>query len=228
MEINTKTKIKSTKFNYLIQNFVENLSKKQLLILLGTMPLGFILGGAVHALFDKTKANFNKYNTETFSIIDSLSMDTIFRKRGEFYADTLVDYHKLLKKDIKFKTFENLESEGYLFIRDKEIFSYKSLENNLLSNEIFGQKNETKTYLITGDFFGEDFELNKLELTKYKINSDLLDDSFNLNTSSHQKNVISEVYTRETDLGNKVLDNEQANVREYLNKILEHKKSLKD
>ena len=90
------------------------------------------------------------------------------------------------------------------------------------------KKEEVKNYLLVGDFFGRDFELNKLEFTKYKINSDLSDDSFNLNASSHQKNVIYEIYTRETDLGNKILDNEQANVREYLNKILEHKKSLKD
>ena len=96
------------------------------------------------------------------------------------------------------------------------------------SNEIYGQKNETKNYLLVGDFFGRDFELNKLEFTKYKINSDLSDDSFNLNASSHQKNVIYEIYTRETDLGNKILDDEQTNVRNYLNKILEHKKNLKD
>ena len=210
------------------KDFFEDLTKKQLLALLGAIPAGWILGTVAYILSDKTKLNLTKYNTETFSIIDSLSMDTIFRKRGELYTDTLVDYRKLLKKDIKFKTFKGLDSEGYLSIRDKEIFSYKYVENNVSSNEIYGQKNETKNYLLVGDFFGRDFELNKLEFTKYKINSDLSDDSFNLNASSHQKNVIYEIYTRETDLGNKILDDEQTNVRNYLNKILEHKKNLKD
>ena len=89
------------------------------------------------------------------------------------------------------------------------------------------EKNEAKTYFLVGDFFGKDFKLNKLELTTYGATSNL-DDSFNPKILPRQKYLNYKIYTRETDLGNKMLDDEQANVRKYLNKILEHKKSLKD
>ena len=91
------------------------------------------------------RVSFKKYNTETFSMIDSLSIDTIFKKNGELDTDTLIDYYKLSRKDIQFKTLDNLDSEGFLFVRDKEISEYNLLENNVPSNKTFGQKNEAKT-----------------------------------------------------------------------------------
>jgi|SRR3989344_1985982 len=209
------------------KEFFENLSKKQLLTILGTIPIGFVLGVAFYTLSAKMRVSFKKYNTETFSMIDSLSIDTIFKKNGELDTDTLIDYYKLSRKDIQFKTLDNLDSEGFLFVRDKEISEYNLLENNVPSNKTFGQKNEAKTYFLVGDFFGKDFKLNKLELTTYGATSNL-DDSFNPKILPRQKYLNYKIYTRETDLGNKMLDDEQANVRKYLNKILEHKKSLKD
>jgi len=207
-----------------LKNLFEKLTKKQILILGSMIPLGIFVGMALRMGFNKINRGLEKYNIPQFSLIDTLNMDTILRRKGEIYADTLIDYHKLSKKEIKFK-------EGFLFVKNKEISSYKLLKNGIPSEEIFGQNNETKNYFITKDFWSKGFKLNKLELIKYGKTSNFLnnEDSFEINFPPIQNKKDSyEVYTRENDLGNKILDNEQENVRGYLNKILEYKKSLKD
>ena len=201
---------------------LEKLTKKQILMLGCVIPLGIFVGIVLRMGFNRINNGLEKYNIPHFSLIDTLNIDTILRKKGEIYADTLIDYHKLSKKEIKFRN-------DFLFVKNKEISSYKLLRNGIPSEEIFGQNNETKNYSLTGNFFGKDFKLNKLELIKYGKTSSFLGDSFEINFPPIQNKKDSyEVYTRENDLGNKILDNEQENVRGYLNKILEYKKSLKD
>lgn len=203
------------------QKFFENLTKKQILVIGGVIPLGFLIGMTLNAGFNKISGrNLKKYNLESFSIIDTLKMDTIFRKNGELYLDTLIDYYKLSKKEIRFKN-------DFLSVKNKEFSKYKLLRNGILSKEIIGQNNENKKYNFTKNFFGNGFELNKLELMRYGADSNFLDNSLNIR-SINKKDTNYEIYTRETDLGKKVLDNEQAEVKNYLDKILEYKKSLKD
>ncbi len=200
---------------------MKTLNKKQILILGGLIPMGFLIGIALRTGFNKISGrNFEKYNIEKFSIADTLRADIIIRKKGEIYTDTLIDYYKLSKKEIKFK-------ESVLFVKNKEFSKYKLLKSGIPSEEIFGENKEKKTYHLIGDFFGRDFKLNKLEIINYGTDSNFLKDSFNIK-SSEKKAINSEIYTRETDLGNKILDNEQINVKTYLNKITEYKKSLKD
>ena len=203
-----------------IKNFFERLTKKQILIFGSMIPLGFFVGMAFRGGLNKIENNLEKYNIEKFSITDTLKTDTIIRKMGEIYSDTLVDYYKLSKKEIRFK-------DGFLFVKNKEISKYKLLKNGISSEEIIGKNNETKNYKLLGNFLGKGFKLNKLELIKYGTTSNLLDDTFNIN-NSHQKDTNYEIYTRATDLGNKILDNEQAEVEKYLNKIAEYKKGLRD
>ncbi len=203
------------------QNFLEKLTKKQILILGGLIPMGFLIGIALRTGFNKISGrNFEKYNIEKFSIIDTLRADIIIRKKGEIYTDTLIDYYKLSKKEIKFK-------ESVLFVKNKEFSKYKLLKSGIPSEEIFGKNSETKNYSLTQNLFSGGFKLNKLELIKYGKDSNFLDDSLNVNADNKQDTSYG-IYTRETDLGKKVLDSEQAEVKAYLNKIAEYKKSLKD
>ncbi len=207
-----------------IKNFIESLSKKQLLTLLGVIPLGFSLGIALRIGLTAKKGELDKYNTNTFSIVDSLKKDTIFAKKGELYTDTLIDYYQISKKDIKFETFHySIRPIGFLSIHDEGISGYKLLENGVLSEEIIEKNNEDRNYYLTGNFLSGGFKLNKLCLMKYGTTSNFLEDSFNINISP-QKNTGYEIYTRDTDLGNKILDNEQAEVKRYLDKIKEYKK----
>lgn len=217
--MNLSNKLKNFKPIKLTQDFFEKLTKKQILVLGGSIPLGFLIGMTLNAGFNKIGNNLGKYNIEKFSIIDTLKIDAILRKNGELYTDTLIDYYKLSKKEIKFK-------EGLLFVKNKEFFKYKFLKNGVPSREIFGKNNETKNYHILENFFGKDFTLNKLERIRYGTDSNFLNNSLNINPI--YKKDAYEVYTRETDLGNKVLDTEEAEIKRYLEKILEYKKSLKD
>lgn len=204
-----------------LKNLLENLTKKQILIIGGLIPLGFLIGMALRAGFTKIAGgNLKRYNIESFSIIDTLKMDTIVRKKGELYADTLIDYYKLSKKEIRFKN-------DFLSVKTKEFSKYKLLRNGIPSGEISGKNSENKKYGITKNFFGKGFELNKLELMRYGADSNFLDDSFNVNADK-KKDTSYEIYTRETDLGRKVFDYEQAEVKNYLDKIAEYKKGLKD
>lgn len=204
------------------------ITKKQILALGSALPLGFVLGMALKIISTSIDTELEKYNVAPFSIIDSLKIDTIFRKRGELYTDTLIDYYGLSEKEISLKTSHvYLKPEGFLSVKNKEIFRYKLLKNGVLSEEILGKNNEIKDYSIIGDFIGGGFKLNKLRLMRYGTTSNFLDDTFNIN-NSYQKDTNQGIYTRNTDLGKKVLENEQAEVKKYLNKIAEYKKSLKD
>ena len=206
----------------LIQDFFENLTKKKILGLVGAIPLGFFIGTAVNICLTKLGPDFEKYNIKSFSVIDSLKIDTSFVRKGEFSIDTLVDYYKLSKKEISFNSINDFNSKGFLFVRNKEFSKYKLLKNGISSEEIFWKNNETKTYSLVWDFFDKDFKLNSLELMKYGITSNLLDYSFEINNSKINR-LYSEKYIRGTDLGNKVLENEQAEVKRYLNEIAEYK-----
>ena len=220
--------MKLNKMKNLIKD-LEKLTKKQILIFGGVIPLGFLIGMTLNAGFTKIAGGgLEKYNIEKLSISDVLKADTILRKQGEIHIDTLIDYYKLSKKEIKFKSFDkNLKPEGCLYVKNKESSKYKLLRNGIPSKEIIGKNNETKKYYITKNFFDGGFELDKLELMKYGADSNFLDNSFNIN-SAHQKDTKYEVYTRSTNLGKIVLENEQAEVKKYLNKIVEYKKGLKD
>ena len=212
----------------LIQKFFEKLTKKQILVLAGMVPLGLFIGMTLRISLSKMGTDFEKYNIEDFSAVDSSRIDTLFVKRGEvFYIDTLIDYSEFSKEDISFRSFNNISSIGFLSVRNKKMSKYKLLRKGISSKEIFEKNNETKTYSIVEDFFDKDFKLDKLESRKYWTNSDLLYDSFNIN-SVPKSSMPYETYTRNTDLGNKVLDNEQSEVKKYLEKILRYKNSLKD
>ncbi len=206
--------------------FFENLTKKQILTLFGVIPVSSFLGMVLQIGLTKFGSDFEKYNVKSFSVIDSLKMDTSLVRRGELSIDTLVDYYKLSKKEISFNSVNDINSKGFLFIRNKEFSKYKLLKNGIPSEEIFWKNSETRLYYLVGNFFGKDFKLNSLELMKYGITSNL-DDSFKINDSKI-KGVYSEKYSADTDLGKMVLDSEQENVGEYLNKILEYKKNLRE
>lgn len=212
-----------------LKDFFEKLTKKQILFFGGAIPLGFLVGMALNAGFTKIAGgNLEKYNIEKFSIIDTLKIDTIIRKNGEIYTDTLIDCYKLSKREIKFKAFDkDIKPEGLLFVKNKEFSKYKLLRNGIPSKEITGENKENKKYKITKNFFDKGFELNKLELIKYETDSNFLDDSFNIN-ADNQKDTDYKIYTRETNLGKIILESEQEAVKNYLNKIAEYKKSLKD
>ena len=219
----------------IIKNFIEsieNLTKKQILVLGSLVPLGIVFGMALRIGLTKTGGELEKYNTNTFLMQDSLKKDTIFAKRGELYTDTLIDYYRISKKDIKFKTSHHtLRATGSLSIHENGISGYKLLENGVLSKEIIEKNNENRKYSLVKEIIGKDFQIDKLELIKYGTTSNFLDDSFSLNKinidNTSQKNTSYEIYTRDTYLGNKILDNEQEKVKRYLNEIIEYKKSLK-
>lgn len=197
---------------------------KQIFAIASTIPLGFFFGMALRIGLTSIETELEKYNVNSFSIMDTLKIDTALVKRGELYIDTLVDYSKLSKKEISFKTSRvNLKPDGILSVENKEISKYNLLKNGSLSEEIIEQNNEIKNYSLTGEFIGKGFKLNKLELIKYGKNFNSLGDSFNI-TISPQRDTGYKSYKRDTDLGNKILDNEQAEVKKYLNKIKEYKK----
>ena len=203
----------------------EEPTKKEILVLCAVAPLAIFLGVFLGRYYTEKHPRFEKYNTETLSLVDSLSIDTLINKKGEIYADTLIDYYTSSKKEIKFRTFNDPNPEGFLLVKNKKFSKYKLLENGIPSKEILEQNNEVKIYSISKNFLGR-VKLNKLELMKYWT-SDFLKDSFKINQPT-PINTRHEVYTRENDLGKRVLTNEQAKVRRYLNEIVEYKKSLKD
>ena len=204
----------------------EKPTKKEILGFSAMAPIAMSLGIFIGMCITGEFRQFKKYNEKTLSEIDSLSIDTIIKRKGEIYADTLIDYYRLSKKEIKFKTSGDLDLEGSLFVKNKEFSKYKLLKNGIHSEEIFSHGNEVKVYFISENFFGRGFKINKLELTKSGTSA-FLKDSFEVNLSNRE-DTFYKIYTRETDLGKKALDNERVNVTGYLNKIEKYKKSLKD
>jgi len=208
-----------------LKDLFEKLTKKQLLGIFATIPVSFFLGMVLQKSLAKIGDDFEKYNTGYFLVSDSAKVDTFLIRTGELYIDTLVDYHRLSEKEISFKSVNDINSKGFLSVRNKEFFKYKILRNGIASKEIFEKNKKTKTYFLADSFIKEGFELERLETMEYKMSSSL-EDSFNIN-NSEKKAVNSEIYTKETGLGKIVLDNEMLEVNNYLNKILEYKAKLK-
>lgn len=211
----------------IIKNFFENLTNKQILGLVGSVPFGFFIGITLNIGLAKFSNDFEKYNTEKFSVLDSSKIDTLFLRTGEFNVDTLIDYYALSKKEISFKSVESVNSIGFLSVKNKEASRYRFLKQGIPSEEVFEKNNEIKNYYLIDNFIEQGFELNKLDLTEYKMSPNFSSNFYNAKYND-QKGVHSEVYTRENSLGNKVLDNEISEVKNYLDKILEYKESLKD
>lgn len=209
-----------------IKDFFENLTKQQIFGIFVSIPVSFFLGIAVQKSLAKIGDDFEKYNTGYFLVSDSAKIDTFLIRTGELYIDTLVDYHRLSEKEISFKSVSDINSKGFLSVRNKEFLKYKIFRNGIASKEIFEKNKKIKTYYLADNFIEEGFELNKLELMEYKMSSNF-EDSFNIN-NSEKKAVNSETYTKETGLGKIVLESEQEAVKEYLEKILEYKKNFGD
>ncbi len=208
-----------------------NLSTKILrnpFFLASMIPLGFFCAKILRNGLNIIENNLEKYNIEKFSITDSLRADTILRKQGETYRDTLVNYFKLLKREITFKTKrDEFEINGYLSVKNKEFSRYVIIKNKSPLSDRVVKNNETINYYLTQKIFGMDFVLDSLSILKYGTDLDFLDYSFK-SQMINKKDTLSEVYTRETDLGKMILESEQEAVKNYLEKILEYKKSLKD
>ena len=212
----------------LIQDLIERLTPIKFLALGSMIPIGLFLGMALRTSLTKLGTDFEKYNIKSFSVIDSSKIDTLFVKRGEFYMDTLIGYYRLSKKEMGFESVKDIYSKGFLSVRNKELSKYKLLVKGIPSEEIIGKNNKTKTYSIEGDFFGKGFKLNKLESMNYGTNSNFLDNFFNVKGVYQKDPDSNATYTRDTEEGKRILDNEQAEVKRYLEKILKYKKGLKD
>ena len=205
------------------------INKKKLLILGSMLPLGFVVGMAFQMAFQRDlntkRGELEKYHVDSFSTLDSLKKDTLIVKNGELYTDTLINYFSKSKKDIEFRVFDFSGGVfGLLSVKNKGISIYKSLEEGVLSKEIIKKNNETRLYHIVEDLIGKNFKITKFELhmSKPETTPNLLDTPVNIG-SNYINFPVNETYIRDTEKGNKVLDDEKKEVDRYLKKIKEHK-----
>lgn len=218
------------------------ITKKQILVFVAALivglPLSYYFGGRTfqkgyHVLeekfaknekgyslrVDSLKNEFKKYKVDSFSITKSVKRDIFISKRGEL-SDTLIDYLKISRENIKFKPFSNYsKAKGFLYIHKEEIIRYKVLENGIVSEEFVRHNNETRNYHLIGNLTSKNFEIDKLNLTKDGKTFDNSRGSLQITYISPKK----ESYKRTTGKDRISLDNLKLEVDDVLSKIKEHK-----
>lgn len=199
-----------------IQNLIKiNLLKKIFLTSGTIVAIGTALTSCHGNLGNK------KYDIKEFSIIDTLEIDTIDESPT---IDHLYNYimsdrkvnlkkytkYKILKEDLEFgTTCRGFIHHGSLRVSKKEEFRYKPVNTLEIDSEEIKEKN-----YVVHKFYSLDKNLKINELSIYGAEFKEGNPYFGLERT----------YTRDTDLGNKILDNEQAEVKKYLEKIEENKK----
>lgn len=208
--------MKPNKIKKPVRNFVKiNLLRKILLTsgIIGT--LGTALTSCHGNLGNK------KYDIKEFSIIDTLKIDTM--DEG-LTLDHLYDYlilnrqivlkkyirYNISKNNIKFETTcKGFTHHGSLYVRKEEESEYKPINAPFVNSEKIKERN----YLVH-KFYSLDKNLKINELSIYGAEFKEGKPYFGLERT----------YTRDTDLGKKVLSEEQKEVERYLDEIKKHKK----
>ncbi|MDP2672730.1 MAG: hypothetical protein Q8O84_02875 [Nanoarchaeota archaeon] len=163
-----------------------------------------------------------KYDTEGITIIDTLNIDTI---EEELNFDHLYDY-LVLKKEVHLKKYIRYKIA-------KENFKFKTIYSNPFNpkGSLKVSKEEFFKYCLMDNLFNDEKENKEMNYKVYKFYS--LDKNLKIEElavggadfkSGKPSFIIDRTYTKETKKGEKMLDDEQKELNEYLNKIKEHKK----
>ncbi|MBI2057187.1 hypothetical protein HYT91_02955 [Candidatus Pacearchaeota archaeon] len=187
--------------------------------------LGIILSGiglSASLIGCQGELGGRKYDTEGITIIDTLGIDTI---EEELALDHLYDYlifkkevnlkkyirYKITKENLKFKTiyYGPFNPTGSLKVSKEGFFKYKFIDN------LFNDAEESK-------------EMNYKVYKFYSLDKNFKIEQLTIGGADFKSGkpslITDRTYSKETKGGEKMLNDEQKEVNECLDKIKEYKK----
>ncbi len=209
------------------------------------MLLSAIVGITSCGGLDQGKLKDKKYDTEKFTLVDTLNIDTTVEKPNINHLYNYVvlgkeinlDIHrrfKILKEDIEFKTDTTTKDSeivlgGLLKVRKEEFYIKELIGKKTHKKEIY----ISKLIDLTPKEISSLNNLEKIKEMNYTINKRYsLDNNLEINEvrilgrnydKEKGSSFIFDVNTPDTERGRKVLYHEKKSLDEYLIKILNHK-----